>query len=66
MTATPKRGPGRPTKPARERRDHQIALRLTTAELRDVERKATRAGQTVSEYIRGRLLDDSAATASVA
>lgn len=55
MTA-PKRGPGRPQKPARERRGHQIALRLTTAELRHVERTAARAGQSVSEWARQLLL----------
>lgn len=51
-----KRGPGRPAKPARERRTEQLALRLTAAELRECERMAARAGKTVSEWARQLLL----------
>lgn len=52
----PKRGPGRPTKPARERKTEQLALRLTAAELRSLERKAAAEDQTISEWARALLL----------
>jgi hypothetical protein len=52
----PKRGPGRPAKPARERKTEQLALRLTAAEMRDCERKAAAEDQTLSEWARTRLL----------
>lgn len=41
----------------REPRDKVLSLRLTEAEYEDLNRRAAEAGETVSDYVRGRLLD---------
>ena len=46
---------GRPTIPAKDRSSHLIALRLTPAEHKGLERAAEKAGLSLSNYIRTKL-----------
>jgi uncharacterized protein (DUF1778 family) len=46
---------GRPKKSAKERSSHLIALRLTPAEYKELERAAERAKLSISDYIRIKL-----------
>jgi len=46
---------GRPKLPAKERQSHLIAIRLTPAEYRELERAARAAELTVSGYVRRKL-----------
>lgn len=50
--------PGRPPKPARERLSKMLRHRLTAEEYRQVVRAARKAGLSVSEYARKKLLQD--------
>jgi hypothetical protein len=43
---------GRPPLPAKERQSRIIALRLTSAEQRKLERLAEKSGVSVSDYVR--------------
>jgi predicted HicB family RNase H-like nuclease len=43
---------GRPKKPKSERQSHLIALRLTPAEHRKLERLADKSGLSISDYVR--------------
>jgi len=43
---------GRPKKPKSERQSHLIALRLTPAEHKELERLADKSGFSVSGYVR--------------
>jgi uncharacterized protein (DUF1778 family) len=43
---------GRPKKPKSERQSHLIALRLTPAERKKLEKMAEKSGQSVSDYVR--------------
>lgn len=56
MAAKKKRPRGRPRLPKGEDRGSVLTLRLTVAERESIEREATRAGQTVSQWARERLL----------
>jgi len=46
---------GRPKKPAKERSSHLIALRVTPVERQALEQSATKAGLSLSKYIRLKL-----------
>jgi uncharacterized protein (DUF1778 family) len=46
---------GRPKLPAKERQSRQIALRLTQAEYKALEQAASKAGMSVSDYVRHKL-----------
>jgi uncharacterized protein (DUF1778 family) len=46
---------GRPKKPTKERSSHLIALRLTPAEHKVLERASEKAKRSVSDYIRLKL-----------
>jgi hypothetical protein len=46
---------GRPKKPAKQRSSHLIALRLTPAEHKALERAAEKAKLPLSDYVRSKL-----------
>jgi len=52
-----KKGPGRPPLPRGRDRSEMLVIRLRPDERRSVDAAARLAGQTVSEFVRSRILD---------
>jgi hypothetical protein len=55
-TGGKREGAGRPPLPAKDRKASRLALRLTAAELRELERRAAAVRKTLTDWARQRLL----------